>query len=167
MQNQYNLYNFEAQFTNYLIAENVAPSSVKHYQSDVRHFLGWISSADNTKVTLDSSHISFSEEVIESYIKYLTANNIPSKTINRRLSSLRKFGSFCISQGWMAENPAKHVKNTPLLRYQAAADFAGHAPITSATELEKEYLDYLDKEKMNPDQKKIAVQDVREFLKSL
>lgn len=148
MQNQYNLYNFEAQFATYLLAENVAHSSVKHYQSDIRHFLGWAT----------SNHISFSQETVERYIEYLTANSIPSKTINRRLSSLRKFGSFCINQGWMKENPAKHVRNT---------NSTDSKQITQMSQVEKEYLDYLDKEKMSPDEKKIAVEDIREFLASL
>jgi len=45
------------------------------------------------------------------YRQYLIDENVPYTTINRRLSSLRKFFSFCIDQGWIQHNPAKEVEN--------------------------------------------------------
>lgn len=44
------------------------------------------------------------QKTLEAYKNYLTSNNIPTKTINRRFSSLRKFGSFCQSQNWLPHN---------------------------------------------------------------
>ncbi len=51
------------------------------------------------------------ESRIAEYKSYLRENDVPDKTINRRLSTLRKFFTFAISQGWTKENPAKKVSN--------------------------------------------------------
>lgn len=95
--------------------------TAKNYLSDLRHFLGWL------MFTLKASpeHAQFVDKddlpklineflnwkIVESYKKYLQDNQIPIKTANRRLSTLRKFCSFCISQDWLKENPAKQTKN--------------------------------------------------------
>jgi site-specific recombinase XerD len=118
MTDGYNLYNFEASFSLYLTAENISPVSLKNYLSDLRFFLGWatahVKSQSNSLITIDPVKIveQFTFEVIEQYKLYLSTNNFPLKTINRRLSTIRKFFTFCISQGWTSENPAKRVKNS-------------------------------------------------------
>ncbi len=104
MEKGYNLYNLEPQFREFLIAENISPISLKNYLSDLRYFFGWMSSK-SLKVE------SINKELVEEYRKYLLDNNLPHKTVNRRLSTLRKFCTFCISQGWMKENPAKKIGN--------------------------------------------------------
>ena len=50
-------------------------------------------------------------EAVSDYKNYLVESNLPIKTINRRLSTLRKFCTFCINQNWMKENVAKKVGN--------------------------------------------------------
>lgn len=127
MGKQYNLYNFEALFKEYLLAGNTKPVSIKNYLSDFRHFIGWLT----FKLNLNSSSLNepeekynspvivaslMSKELIKEYQSYLSLNAIPIKTINRRLSTMRKFCSFCISQGWIEENPAKQVINSKLER---------------------------------------------------
>jgi hypothetical protein len=110
MEKGYNLYNLEPQFREFLIAENISPISLKNYLSDLRYFFGWMSSKSLNVEAID-------KELVEDYRKYLLDNNLPHKTVNRRLSTLRKFCSFCISQGWMDENPAKkiaNITNTPI-----------------------------------------------------
>ncbi|GIW64535.1 MAG: hypothetical protein KatS3mg092_0468 [Patescibacteria group bacterium] len=120
----YNLYNLEPQFKNFLIAENFSPISLKNYLSDFRYFVGWLN--NNIKYQIhylkdkiknkDLQNLSIFLTLIDLdflnlYKKYLLENNTPLKTINRRLSTIRKFFSFCISQGWLKENPAKKVSN--------------------------------------------------------
>lgn len=119
MDKQYNLYNFEADFKKYLLAGNTKTISIKNYLSDLRHFFGWAAlNVQSTQSTnQSSSYIVFiksilSEESINQYVSYLNTNTIPIKTINRRLSTLRKFGHFCISQGWITQNPALHIANS-------------------------------------------------------
>lgn len=149
MPNTYNLYNIEASFKEFLIAEiknsriyakngeiheftrkKLTPVSVKNYLSDFRHFMGWLQLYANSQkresVPCNSvlSSVSFRVEdfialvtlpTIFAYKDYLISNSLPQKTINRRLSTVRKFCSFCISQGWLKENPAKAVGNIGLI----------------------------------------------------
>jgi hypothetical protein len=126
MSDRYNLYNLEALFKEYLVAGNQKPVSIKNYLSDIRHFFGWFMFyIKSNPVENDSRIVSKNEKdeqeslslqyitvnVIYEYKSYLSENNIPNKTINRRLSTVRKFCSFCISQGWLKENPAKEINN--------------------------------------------------------
>jgi len=140
MDKQYNFYNFEASFKKFLLAENVSPITLKNYLSDLRHFLGWTIlkiKAQNKKNFENLSPLEFlnqiDESLVEEYKNYLVVNAIPAKTINRRLSTLRKFFSFCISQGWLKENPAKKIQNLKLKIDSIISSFA--------LSLEKENLD--------------------------
>ncbi len=119
----YNFYNLEALFKEYLLAGNKKPISVKNYLSDFRHFTGWITFyLQSNQLANDKEFISFlTEKNIQEYKNYLAENKIPNKTINRRLSTVRTFCSFCISQGWIKENPGKKIINMQddvLLRFQ-------------------------------------------------
>jgi len=125
MDNRYNFYNLEASFRNYLLAGNINQKqlttiTIKNYLSDFRHFIGWLV----FKFKVSSFAKALEDEkspkkiialitplLVEEYKSYLVENKIPEKTVNRRLSTVRKFCSFCISQGWMKENPAKQVQN--------------------------------------------------------
>lgn len=116
--NRYNLDNYEAAFRNFLIIEQVSAATLKNYLSDFRHFCGWLSlyiSANHANgIDINDKNTIFtflSVGLIEQYKEYLVTNNLPDKTINRRLSSVRKFCSFAINQGWIKENPAKKVLN--------------------------------------------------------
>jgi len=136
----YNFYNFEASFKKFLLAENVSPITLKNYLSDLRHFLGWTVlklKAQDKKNFENLSPLEFlnqiDESLLEEYKNYLVVNAIPAKTINRRLSTLRKFFSFCISQGWLKENPAKKIQNLKLKIDSIISSFA--------LSLEKENLD--------------------------
>ncbi len=108
MFNQYNFYNLEASFKEYLFAGNANPVSVKNYLSDLRHFFGWLS------LYLKSNEIKdtfITVQSINDYKLYLFENDIPHKTINRRLSTIRKFCSFCVDQQILKENPSKNILN--------------------------------------------------------
>src|SRR3989339_1542622 len=119
MSNTYNLYNLEAPFKKYLSAVNYKPVSIRNYLSDIRHFFGWLISYFKSENISIESEIKAPQFItiksIFEYKSYLLKNNIPLKTINRRLSSIRKFFSFCISQGWIKENPAKQIRNMSLI----------------------------------------------------
>jgi site-specific recombinase XerD len=119
----YNLDNLEANFREFLISEAVSPITLKNYLSDLRHFLGWysfhlssksiiVSSEQNNSLHEYLSHLNLS--LVLDYRKYLETNNVPTKSINRRLSTLRKFCTFCISQGWLKTNPAKEISNNSI-----------------------------------------------------
>jgi len=115
--NQYNLSNLEADFLLFLKSANIAEITLKNYLSDINHFFGWLEfylKSKNLQFTIYNSQFVtkwFTQEIIREYKNFLAANNIPRKTVNRRLSTLRKFGSFCVSQQWLKENPAKQIAN--------------------------------------------------------
>lgn len=110
MDDKYNAYNVEALFKQHLLAENVKPATLKNYSSDLRHFLGWLSVEQLYDSSLQSIQ-NLNEKNVRDYKKYLITNEIPLKTVNRRLSTLRNFFSFCISQRWISENLAKKISN--------------------------------------------------------
>src|SRR3989344_3897007 len=127
MQKGYNLYNVEPQFRKFLVAENISAISLKNYLSDFRHFAGWLDFYLSSHSVIPRDHsVILSEakdpdagiivsvltpEILSEYRGYLVENKFPHKTINRRLSTVRRFCSFCISQGWLKENPAKKISN--------------------------------------------------------
>jgi len=148
MSETYNLYNLEAPFKEYLLAGNQKAVSIKNYLSDVRHFFGWLISYFKSETATPQL---ITTDVISEYRSYLSTNNIPHKTINRRLSTLRKFCSFCISQGWIKENPAKKISN---IKYQ----------ISNINILEQFQSD-LEKEKLDQSVITSYLDDIRDFLK--
>lgn len=164
MANEYNLYNLEASFKLFLISGNraVRPISINNYLSDLRHFFGWIVLTiknQQPEISLGSEDYEkifsqfLTEEVIHDYMDYLGANNIPVKTINRRLSTLRKFCTFCITQGWIKTNPAKIIINVKEPQ---------KAPKTQDNLTD--FSDYLMKTEEDLTQAKTVVEDVKEFL---
>src|SRR3990167_11043076 len=113
MQKGYNLYNLEPQFRKFLAAENISAISLKNYLSDFRHFAAWLDFYLSSHSILNTENIVnvLTSEILSEYRGYLVENILPHKTINRRLSTVRRFCSFCISQGWLKENPAKKISN--------------------------------------------------------
>jgi len=156
MDKQYNFYNYEASFKKYLLAGN-KKNTVKNYLSDLRHFLVWLTLKHaETKSQSDFVPSFLTSSLVSEYKLYLLANHIPAKTINRRLSTLRKFCSFCVLQNWIKENPAKTVQNI-------TKTFS----ITDSNQL-PQILDIfkndLLKENLNQTTIKSYLDDVREFL---
>lgn len=165
MKNQYNFYNLEASFRKFLLAENILPITVKNYLSDFRHFFGWLIikiKNQNSKIEVNDEEClkiftSVNHQLVEDYKDYLTENNIPLKTINRRLSAIRKFFSFCISQGWLKENPAKKISNIKYL----PTDRCGQI---SNKEILHQFEQDLKREITEPQIVKSYLEDIREFL---
>jgi len=150
MEKGYNLYNLEPEFKNFLLAEKISPVSLKNYLSDFRHFAGWLIlklKVKNEKLKIEDGAINHA--LIEEYKSYLIENNLPHKTVNRRLSTIRKFCSFCISQGWMKENPAKKIAN---VRHPQGVNIL------------QQFKEDLEKENIDPQTINSYLDDVREFL---
>jgi len=135
MKKQYNFYNLEASFKNFLLAGNKTSVTIKNYLSDLRHFLGWMilkfkvqSASWQTKFEVDAEPENIVQmitpELIDEYRTYLEENKVPGITIKRRLSTLTKFCSFCISQGWIKTYPIKQLRT---------ADYESKLPIIDKT----------------------------------
>jgi len=158
MDEGYNLYNLEPEFKKYLFAEKISPVSLKNYLSDFRHFSGWMTfklKMQNAKLKIEENAINLS--LIQEYKFYLTENNLPRKTVNRRLSTLRKFCSFCIAQGWMKENPAKQIQNLKV----KSQNYNSKVKIESILD---QFENDLKKERNNSQAITSYLDDVREFL---
>jgi len=167
MDQGYNLYNLEALFKNYLNAEINSRITIKNYLSDLRHFIGWAilkfkvqSSKFKVDQLVPEEFVALIETpLIEEYKQYLITNNIPQKTINRRLSTLRKFFTFCVSQGWRKDNPAKKVTNYGLVNdNQAVKDEQNKKLIFEF----KKYLS--EKKKFSSDEINNISENINEFL---
>lgn len=159
MNGGYNLYNTEALFRKYLLAENKSSITVKNYGSDLRHFIGWVTLGKrlHTNAPEEMSEL-ITQELIEGYVQYLEDSKTPIKTINRRLSTLRRFCSFSISQGWMSHNPAKKMQNRVLQTSTHKAQFPN--PIEKILQEMKTEL----RESEGPYQSNQIVKDVEEFI---
>lgn len=88
-------------FKEYLKKNGVSVNSIKFYVSDVRLFMKWI------KKTSGSEKLN--KEAFESYETFLKFSNLPPQTVNRKLSSLRKFASYLVSRKKL---PASNLKIT-------------------------------------------------------
>ncbi|EKE15370.1 MAG: hypothetical protein ACD_12C00045G0001, partial [uncultured bacterium] len=140
----YNQQNIEALFKQYLIAgidsSPIQNNTLKNYLSDVRHFLGWLNFYVK-KINQNNQRNFFSfidKNALESYKIYLIQGNIPVKTINRRLSTVRKFCQFCLSSKLLKEDPTKELRNVSISAPKnfteintANVDFIQQKPIQS------------------------------------
>jgi len=98
-------------FKNYLKTQKISSVTIKNYVADINNFFNWLERKTQIKYQVAGTAVLglFTKETIEEYKKDQTA---PLSTINRRLSALRKFGSFIQSQGWINNNPASQITNS-------------------------------------------------------
>ena len=115
MNNRYNLSNLEALFRDYLKTCSISKVSIKNYACDLKHFISWFMysriGTEDVESHLDVFIGSISKNIVEDYVKYLQKDSIPILTINRRLSTLRKFFTFCLKREILQENPILSIKN--------------------------------------------------------
>ncbi len=118
----YNLDNIEASFLEYLSAvnSNLGPTSIKNYLSDFKHFIGWIRTNYSKLDVSESITSTINEESLRNYLQYLSSQDLPIKTLSRRLSTLRKFIQFgedndlnlLISPSVLTQSKSTIVKNS-------------------------------------------------------
>ena len=126
--------------------------------ADLNHFFFWLAKKTGIKHQIVGKAIFglFTLETIEEYKQDLLKENTPLSTINRRLSTLRKFGQFGLKQGWLKENPADKVANVNSTQ-----------KVRCETKDEKILADFqkqLEKEKVSPITIKNYLCDLRHFL---
>lgn len=149
-------------FKIYLTSQGASPTTIKNYLSDFNHFWGWLI------LTLKAGLVPFdkkdpqtiikqiSPQLIERYKSFLLSNGNPVSTINRRLSTLRQFGQFCLSQTWIKTNPAKKVKNVAVSEQRPT--------IREKEKILSEFKQSLEKEKVSSITVKNYLSDLRHFL---
>ncbi len=99
-------------FKSYLGIKRLAKASIKNYASDVRKFLHW--HRENNLTNKDEITTQLNPENFKQYKAFLTQNNLPGKTINRHLASLRSFGEFLQKEKLLMSNPVQQLENIPL-----------------------------------------------------
>ena len=114
------MFDLSNSFKAYLKVKGASQSTVKNYLVDLNHFLAWLElTLRGQNIALDRSLPElfvryFEPNYLAKYKNYLVQNQLPVATVNRRLSTLRTFGGFCLSQAWIKENPAKKIRNVSL-----------------------------------------------------
>lgn len=110
-------------FKEYLLAEKISKGSVRSYLSDIRHFFAWLSSFLQSHHLVDSGDLSpldlinqVNKKVLETYKQNQLDNNVPIKTINRRFSSLRRFGNFLESENPFKTSAAREMNTFDTLK---------------------------------------------------
>lgn len=100
-----------AQFKNYLLSQKNQPSkvTVKNYLSDINHFIKFFE--DQYKKAFSPSEISF--ETIRNY-KTQSASVLSESSLDRHMSSLRKFFYFLKLEGYISSDPFKAVLPQPV-----------------------------------------------------
>ena len=86
-----------------LTGRKLSRVSIKNYLSDTRKFLYWYSITSRQNNTNYPTPTSFL-----AYKHFLLSSSIPSATVNRHLSSLRRFGTF-LSIAYSVPNPTLNL----------------------------------------------------------
>jgi site-specific recombinase XerD len=169
MNNEYNLSILEALFNDHLHAEKISRVSIKNYRSDIKYFLNWFyiylkgQNSDITSSIEGNSYIELfilhsSKGLIEEIKSYLVTSNLPVKTINRRLSAIRRFYSFCVIRGFLGDNPAKYTSN---VKFQAESQVETHKKKeTNSYDSFQEYLS----DSLNSKNQAQVLEDFKEFV---
>ncbi|OGK17634.1 hypothetical protein A3D80_02840 [Candidatus Roizmanbacteria bacterium RIFCSPHIGHO2_02_FULL_40_13b] len=106
-ENRYNAQLEQDKLALFLDSLPLGTSSKKAYKSDINHYLLWT----QTHSRYDDF---FTRDELVRYKKYLLDSDIPINSINRKLSSLRVFGSYLVENGYSYTNHAQNIRNEPI-----------------------------------------------------
>lgn len=153
--------NLNTNFINYLIRETKASKvTLRYYKSDLTHFTGWLLLrarvwgilADGLSELL--SIINF--KVVCEYKDYMITNNTPSKTINRRFSTLRHLSKFMLATGIATSDFMVGVTNI--------SSIIPKEPKSPAESVIVDFKKHLEKEQVSQSTIKNYLSDVNQFL---
>lgn len=80
---------------------HLSERTIRAYESDLTQFEGYIRQGEPGRVTPD---------VLEAYVRKLTADNYRATSIRRKIAALKVFFKFLEAQGVVSESPAKRLK---------------------------------------------------------
>ena len=141
-----NPWNF-SEFKNYLLENKASDLTVKYYINDLKGFAKWCTETSLDKAFTDSNSLPINEELINEYTNRLqTTLFLSPKSINRKLSSLRRYISFMklkvnqeeIHRAELA--PKDSVNISELLIPEAVASRSRFAPVRLANSLLTPYV---------------------------
>lgn len=90
--------------------KNSSPHTIRNYAIDLNAFENFLGGSTATWESID-------RKTIRSYLSYLHDALLAKKTIARRLSSLRSFFKYALSEGVTSQNPMEEVETPKLDRY--------------------------------------------------
>lgn len=157
MENNSNFDKLTNKFFQYLSSLGISSKTHKNYKSDVNHFTGWLLlklktlgiAAEELSETLPF----ISKKTAKEYKDYLSQNNISTKTINRRLSTLRHLGRFLLETQILDFNFSEEISN-----------ISSKKPYSPSHPIIKEFEQHLVSEKVSDNTIKNYMTDVKQFL---
>lgn len=149
--------NLPNSFKIYLKTQSASPITIRNYLSDLNNFFSWLHQITGIDQRIAGKSVFglFTKETLKEYQTHLIQKNIPIRTINRRFSTLRKFGQFAQVQGWLKDNAAEKIKNLPDIEEKQKSD---------SKQILGEFRSYLKQEKTSPMTIKNYLSDLRHFL---
>jgi site-specific recombinase XerD len=110
-------------FKAYLANTGISKLSLKNYMSDLNNFASWLitysSKIGANAVSLTEAIPFISKEIADEYKTYLFSSTASKLTINRRLSTLRKFGTFLVEENILDTNFASNLENISVAKKKA------------------------------------------------
>ncbi|MCD4789881.1 MAG: tyrosine-type recombinase/integrase [Bacteroidales bacterium] len=96
---------FSERFIQHITFEKrYSPNTIIAYQKDLRQFFDYIASEYDIKNIHDINH-----SIIRSWIVYLANDSISSRSINRKLSTLKTFYKFLLKENLVKQNPLTKI----------------------------------------------------------
>lgn len=152
--------NFGELFEEYLLLRvGVSKNTLKFYKSDLNHFINWfllrIKILGFFAQDIESAvpYLNINEAV--SYKTYLEDNRTPTKTINRRLSALRRFATFLMEQNLLSLNFMDGVTNSGIKKV---------AKNTTKDDLASDFNKYLQTQEISHTTIKNYLSDIKHFM---
>jgi len=145
-------------FENYLLdSAKISKKSLKHYRSDLSHFIGWLFLKIKTLGILADDFnqaIPFlSHDLLKEYKSYLISNKVALKTINRRLSTLRHFSKYLVLNNLLQFDFMDKIQN---VKKQDSNILQDH--------LTKEFSKFLESQKVSHSTSKNYISDIKQFI---
>ncbi len=146
-------------FLKYLDTLGLSPKTHKNYRSDLNHFIDWlilhIKSMGSYVDTLTETVPFLNKDIPLKYKSFLTENNTPIKTINRRLSTLRHLTRYFVISNLITTDIMEDIENISSGN-KVIKNIS--APIVDAFRM------HLETEKVSKNTVKNYVSDIRQFL---
>ena len=96
---------YSERFIQYITFEKrYSPNTIIAYQKDLSQFFDYIASEYNIKNIHDINH-----SIIRSWIVHLANDSISSRSINRKLSTLKTFYKFLLKENLIKQNPLTKI----------------------------------------------------------
>lgn len=91
------------QFLEMALAERgIAKNTLHSYKKDLADFYEFLNSRKLDMNSVDRNNVS-------DYISYLSSNNVSARSINRKLSTIKSYFNFLLSEGYSSSNPVMSV----------------------------------------------------------